>query len=141
MTVKNEQPTTYGSSKVEIKHDFSKLAGFGEAFTSQANKILTNCKLMSEKLASVGDIVRASIGIVETKTRLLISDLEARMVKAEADHRELQGYIVKNTPLMNDIEAQCDKLQSELLVFDTFKPLKRDCSANRRKMSESFTDK
>jgi hypothetical protein len=49
------------------------------------------------------------------------------VVKAEADLRELQGYIVKNTPLMNDIEAQCEKLQSELLALDSFKPLKRDC--------------
>ena len=82
---------------------------------------------MSEKLAAVSDIVRATIGIIETKTRLLISNLEARVVKAEADHRELQGYIVKNTPLMNDIEAQCEKLQGELLALDSFKPLKRDC--------------
>jgi hypothetical protein len=82
---------------------------------------------MSEKLAAVSDIVRASIGIIETKTRLLISNLEARMVKAQADHRELQGYIVKNTPLMDDIEAQCEKLQSELLALDSFKPPKRDC--------------
>jgi hypothetical protein len=49
------------------------------------------------------------------------------MVKAEADLRDLQGYIVKNTPLMDDIEAQCEKLQSELLALDSFKPPKRDC--------------
>ena len=140
MTVKNERPITYESSKVEIEHDFSKLAGFGEAFTSQANKILTNCKLMTEKLAAVSDIVRASIGIIETKTRLLISNLEARMVKAEADHGELQGYIVKNTPLMKDTEAQCDKLQSELLAFDNFKPLKRDCHQPRAKICKSSTN-
>ena len=88
--VKLEPAISSQTSKVEIKNDFTKIADFGKVFTAQANKILTNCKLISEKLDSVTDIVRASIGIIETKTRLFLSNLEARIVKGEADHRELQ---------------------------------------------------
>jgi hypothetical protein len=89
--VKLEPSISSETPKAEIKNDLTKIADFGKVFKTQANKILTNSKLMPEKLASVTDIVRARIGIIETKTRLFLSNLEARIVKAEADHRELQG--------------------------------------------------
>ena len=47
--------------------------------------------------------MRQGVEIIETKTRLLINNLEARLVKADTDQRELQGYIVTNSPLMAKI--------------------------------------
>jgi hypothetical protein len=37
----------------------------------------------------VSEIVRQGIEIIETKTRLLVNKMEARLVKADTDQREL----------------------------------------------------
>lgn len=75
----------------------------GETFITQANAIFAKCKLITQKLASVSEIVRQGVEIIENKTRLLMNNFEARLVKADTDQRELQGYIVMNSPLMSEI--------------------------------------
>jgi hypothetical protein len=58
----------------------------------------------------VSEIVRQGVNIIESKTRILMNNLEARLVKADTDQRELQGYIVMNGPLMANISEYCEKL-------------------------------
>jgi hypothetical protein len=39
-----------------------------------------------------------------------MNNLEAKLVKADSDQRELQGYIMMNSPLMAEIFGKCEKL-------------------------------
>ena len=58
----------------------------------------------------MSEIVRQGVNIIDTKTRLLMNNLEARLVKPDNDQRELQGYLVMNGPLMVNISEYCEKL-------------------------------
>ena len=87
-----------------------KFLAISETLITQAKDIFAKCKLITEKLASVSEIVRQGVEMVETKARLLMNKMEARLVKADADQRELQGYIMMNSPLMAEIFEKCEKL-------------------------------
>ena len=58
----------------------------------------------------MSEIIRQGVEIIETQTRLLMNNLEERLVNSDADQRELQGYIVMNSPLMAEIFEKCEKL-------------------------------
>ena len=94
-----------------------------ETFITQANDIFAKCRLITQRLASVSEIVRQGVEIIETKTRLLMNNLEARLVNADADQRELQGFIAMNSPLMGEISELCEKLEWDTAIFENIKPL------------------
>ena len=64
-----------------------KVVAVGETFISQAYDKFAKCKLITEKLASVSEIVRQGVNIIESKTRILMNNLEARLVRADNDQR------------------------------------------------------
>jgi hypothetical protein len=51
-----------------------KFLAVSETFITKANDIFAKCKLITEKLAFVSEIVRQGVEIIETYTRLLINN-------------------------------------------------------------------